>query len=79
MKVETAQTLLESDLAFALEYWNTNEMGRPIKDVVFDKPETHYLYSMNIHLEMLAPTADNTEKWIPIILDPDTGNMGGDP
>lgn len=78
MQIETTGTLLESKVAFRLDYWNTNEMGRPIK-ADQGKPETHYIYSMNIHLEMLAPMADDTQKWIPIILDPDTGNMGGDP
>lgn len=79
MNIIRTGTLLESGVAFRLDYWNTNELGKPIKNVDLGNALTHFIYSMNIHLEMLAPMADDSEKWVPIILDPDTGNMGGDP
>jgi hypothetical protein len=79
MDIVQAGTLLESNVAFRLDYWNTDEMGKDIGKLDPMKPSTHFLYSMNIHLEILAPMANGAEKWVPIILDPDTGNGGGDP
>lgn len=79
MNIVNQGTSLKSDVAFRLDFWNTNEMGNEIKDVDPDDPDTHYLYSMNIHLEMASPVSATSNKWIPVILDPDTGNMGGEP
>lgn len=66
-----------SDTALFLEYWDTDEYGDKIianKDV----PDTHYIYSMNIKLEMAVPST-GTQRWVPVIVDPDTGNMGAEP
>jgi hypothetical protein len=69
---------LKSRVAYKLEFWNTDTEGNPIA-AVKDCPTTHYIYSMNIHLKMAVKTSGAQAIWIPIILDPDTGNMGGDP
>lgn len=68
---------LRSRFAYKLEFWNTNING---DFIVIDPncPETHHIYSMNIHLKM-AVEADQEVWWVPLILDPDTGNTGGDP
>lgn len=79
MNISKAGTSLKSDVAFRLDFWNTDEMGNAIKDVDPDDPDTHYLYSMNIHLEIASPVSPTSDKWIPVILDPDTGNMGAEP
>jgi hypothetical protein len=80
------------NIGYALDFWNTDDNGRPITGVVRNDPFTHYLYSMNIHLRMLtgslpAPPAGVTPpppappgvNFVPVIVDPDTGNMGGIP
>jgi hypothetical protein len=82
----------DCNTAYRLNFWNTDDNGRPIRGTVYNDPYTHYLYAMNIHLRLLAtaftppppipgpqvlPPA--TQAFIPIILDPDTGNMGGTP
>ncbi|HEU0098877.1 MAG TPA: hypothetical protein VFQ67_08905 [Allosphingosinicella sp.] len=72
---------MRSPEVFLLDYWNTNEIGNKI-EVVSGDPDTEYLYSMNIKLEMAAPmpaSSTSPQRWIPIILDPDTGNMGAEP
>jgi len=57
-----------------LEYWNTDENGKIISPSA-GNPATHYRYSMNIQLKMSVGGG----KSVPLILDPDTGNMGGTP
>ena len=42
-------------------------------------PSTYYVYAMNIHLEMATSKRTAKLNWVPIIIDPDTGNMGGPP
>ncbi|HEX8621467.1 MAG TPA: hypothetical protein VF718_05800 [Allosphingosinicella sp.] len=69
---------LKSRTAYELEFWNTDDEGNPI-EAIKECPTTHYIYSMNIHLKMAVKTSGEQAIWIPIILDPDTGNMGGDP
>ncbi|MEA3011409.1 MAG: hypothetical protein QOJ91_3101 [Sphingomonadales bacterium] len=64
--------------AFCLEYWNTNESGATLGYVDPDDEGKHYRYSLNILLESKAPSVDG-EKWVPLIVDPDTGNMGAEP
>lgn len=59
--------------AFVLEFWNSDERGEPI-DAKEAEDRSHYRYSLNILLEVLAGT-----RWVPIIVDPDTGNMGAEP
>ena len=80
------------NIGYALDFWNTDDNGRVITGVERDKTYTHYLYSMNIHLRMRtgllpAPPAGvgapvpgpGVVTHVPIIVDPDTGNMGGTP
>jgi hypothetical protein len=78
------------DTGYAINFWNTDDNGRPITGVVRADPNTHYLYSMDIHLRLLTgalppppggqpPPGPGTLTYIPVIVDPDTGNMGGTP
>ncbi len=70
---------MKSNEVFLLDYWNTNEIGNHI-EVTSGEQDTEYIYSMNIKLEMAAPPpASGPQLWIPIIVDPDTGNMGAEP
>jgi len=65
-----------------LNFWNTDAKGEPIDRSGIDttKKETWHRYSMNIHLQMAVPQPDPAiKKWVPLVLDPDTGNMGGVP
>lgn len=72
-------TEMESDTAFFLEYWDTDEYGDKII-VAQNDPDTHYIYSMNIKVEMaMSSPTGGSQRWVPVIVDPDTGNMGGDP
>ncbi len=76
--------------AIRLDFWNTDKDGNKIQNVDQNYYKTHHRYSMNIHLQqaVAAPTifpAPNPGTgscdgyWTPLILDPDTGNMGGEP
>jgi hypothetical protein len=79
------------DAGYAVNFWNTDDNGQTITGVVRDNPLTHYLYSMNIHLRMLTgtlppapggatpPPGPGALNFVPVIVDPDTGNMGGTP
>ena len=79
------------DTGYVLEYWNTNENGQEIVIANPGNPSKHYLFSMNIHLRaktdrLAVPTHVNPPQipgpgaiYVPVILDPDTGNMGGTP
>lgn len=58
---------------FLLDFWNTDEGGNAI-NAKQGESHSHYRYSLNILLEVAAGT-----RWIPIIVDPDTGNMGSEP
>ncbi len=78
MDIVTTGTSLRSPVAFRLDYWNTDELGRAVTNVTSD-PKTQFLYSMNIHLEMASPVSSGPQKWVPVILDPDTGNGGSEP
>jgi hypothetical protein len=68
----------KANTAFVLEYWNTNQDGMVIKYVDPDDAHTQFRYSLNILLESKAPSAKG-DKWVPVIVDPDTGNMGAEP
>jgi hypothetical protein len=63
-------------IAYLLDFWNTKDDGDAITDVVESNPATHYLYSMNIHLQMATSKRTAKLNWVPIIIDPDTGNGG---
>ncbi len=65
--------------AYLVDFWNTDENGNAITGVVEKDPATHYIYAMNIHLEMATSKRTAKLNWVPIIIDPDTGNMGGQP
>lgn len=58
-----------------LENWYVDEPGRPIV------PPLQFHYTMNLHLLMRCRLAgaDDGARELPLVLDPDTGNMGGDP
>ena len=83
-KLPVTQGSFETDQAYCLEYWNIDDEGHPLRPI--------HLFSMNIHLLMAAQALPNPlpspqptplpspqYAWIPIILDPDTGNMGIEP
>lgn len=58
-----------------LENWYVDESGQPIA------PPLELYYTMNVHLLMRSSLAgaDQGMKELPLVLDPDTGNMGGQP
>ncbi|MEA3000860.1 MAG: hypothetical protein QOK17_2693 [Sphingomonadales bacterium] len=64
--------------ALFLDFWNTNECGDTIQNVRPNVKDSWYRYSMNVHL-LMAVDGPPPTRWVPIILDPDTGNMGGTP
>lgn len=70
---------MESNEAMFLQYWDTDEYGDRL--IVKESDEdTHYIYSMNIKLEMaMARSPTESVRWVPVIVDPDTGNMGAEP
>ena len=70
----------DSPIAYRLNFWNRDGSGDQIK-AVKGKPETHFRYSMNIHLRFAAKPsgAGGGNVSFPVILDPDTGNMGSNP
>ncbi len=58
-----------------LENWYVDDDGQPIA------PPPQLCYTMNVHLLMrcMLSSAEDRELELPTVLDPDTGNMGGDP
>jgi len=75
---------------YALEYWNIDHSGKYIDYVSEKNDNSYYLYSMNIHLKVTPvtlsaptegpmPSPTPATAFVPMILDPDTGNMGGGP
>lgn len=90
----TAWPFPANESGYSLDYWNLNIEGKPITNIDPKDPGKYYLFSMNIHLlqkkkelppEHNPPTPSNApvgtpmQDHLPLILDPDTGNMGGDP
>lgn len=65
--------------AYLIDFWNTDENGNAITGVNERDPSTYYLYAMNIHLGMATSKRTPKLNWVPIIIDPDTRNMGGTP
>jgi hypothetical protein len=68
-------------LAGPAAYWfnflnRKNATTTQIQHVNYNNYQTWWSYSMNIHL--LAKSPDDST-WIPLVLDPDTGNMGSNP
>jgi hypothetical protein len=68
-------SVLASDKVVSVKFYNRNEALQQIGKPDHTKPSTWYIYSMNIHLQM----ATLRGTMFPLILDPDTGNMGSDP
>lgn len=60
-----------------LENWYTDKVGKKC-EAKYDEEKTHHLYSFNIHL-LMAVGAITATKTIPIVIDPDGGNMGSQP
>jgi hypothetical protein len=58
-----------------LENWYVDEDGRPIL------PPLELYYTMNVHLltPCLLTGANGESRELPLVLDPDTGNMGAEP
>jgi hypothetical protein len=70
--------LPKANTAFTLEYWDTDGSGHPVKDVEMDEADTHFIYSLNILIESKVESSAGP-KWVPLIIDPDTGNGGAEP
>lgn len=64
--------------ALKLDNWY---VGPEAAEIKADDPSTHQYYAMNFQLLWEAADSDNTTKItrIPIVIDPDGGNMGGQP
>jgi hypothetical protein len=66
--------------AYRVNYYNTDEYGNQWQDVTYGDKSTYKVYSMNIHLLVRSNSAGGGgSRMIPVILDPDTGNMGSQP
>lgn len=70
----------KSQRAVVVEFWNTDKTGNEIKPDPADS-KTHYVYSLNLHVLMNAGkrNGDANDRDVPVILDPDTGNVGNGP
>jgi len=63
-----------TDLAYQMKFYNTNDLDG--NDITADESSNSWrIYSMNIHLHV----PQGSGNYLPIVLDPDTGNMGSDP
>jgi hypothetical protein len=68
---------LAGPAAYWLNFLNRHDItNRQLRNVDHSDFQKWWTYSMNIHLLMKSP--DNTV-WMPLVLDPDTGNMGSNP
>jgi hypothetical protein len=67
---------LESATVINIKYYNKTESHQNIPEPNKNDAATWHVYSMNIHLLM---SGTSSAKRIPIVLDPDTGNMGSEP
>lgn len=65
---------VEGPDAYRLNFWNRTPSGTQI-----NPSAGHYRYSMNIHLKMAVNPTASASRMLPVILDPDTGNMGANP
>jgi hypothetical protein len=64
--------------AYKMNYYNMDKNREGWNNVTDTVKSSHKRYSMNIHLLMAAGTGSNPPM-VPIVLDPDTGNMGAQP
>jgi hypothetical protein len=84
----------ENNVGYSLDYWNLNDNGVDIENINYQDPKKYNLFAMNIHLQMdkvtlpspshpptpvTTPVGTPYQTYLPLILDPDTGNMGGTP
>ena len=66
--------------AYRLEFHNTNYQGVEWSGVVYEQKATHKRYAMNIHyLQRTSGEGGGGSDMIPMVVDPDTGNMGAQP
>ncbi|HEX8621465.1 MAG TPA: hypothetical protein VF718_05790 [Allosphingosinicella sp.] len=67
--------------AYRIDYWDTELVKGEVSDPAPEETGKYRRYSMNIHLRMAIATPDlkRSTHWVPLVIDPDTGNMGGDP
>jgi hypothetical protein len=70
---------LQGKTLISLDYWNTDDNGNDIKNRIKDDISTHHLFSINIHLKLAMSKKAGPNQWLPMIVDPDGGNMGGTP
>ena len=62
--------------AYRMKFWSKDAIGQDINMGTAGVPNSYYLYSMNIHLKIPTQRAGS---WVPMVIDPDTGNMGSKP
>ncbi|MFL6845964.1 MAG: hypothetical protein ACJ8ER_13920 [Allosphingosinicella sp.] len=77
-RLKMTKDVFDCNTAYRLDFWNTDETGEVLSIDSNSSEDDCYLYSMNIHL-LQAPYEPNEVAAIPLILDPDTGNMGAEP
>lgn len=72
-------TDMEGPVAYRIDYHNTDELGHEW-EVTAGNAATYRRYSMNIHyLARSNHAGGGGTRMIPMVLDPDTGNMGIEP
>jgi hypothetical protein len=69
---------LTGKVAYSLNYLNVNTDGSQITGIPYTNYMRWWRHSINIHL-LVAPKHVGGPAWIPLVLDPDTGNMGSNP
>ncbi|HYJ82681.1 MAG TPA: hypothetical protein VEW26_07560 [Allosphingosinicella sp.] len=77
-RIRLTKDVFDCNTAYRVDFWNIDETGALLEIDSNTAPEDHYVYSMNIHL-LQAPYEPDEVTAIPVILDPDTGNMGAEP
>lgn len=70
---------LQGKKLISLDCWNTNIDGEIVRDVKPENLSTHYLYAINVHLKLAMSKKLGPNQWLPMIVDPDGGNMGQQP
>lgn len=77
-RIDPPTSDFEGPDAYRLNFWNRTPSGSQI-NAQSSNSTTHFRYSMNIHLKMAVNPTVAGSRMLPIILDPDTGNMGSNP
>lgn len=70
---------LKGKTLISLDYWNTNLKGERVVVAPKAPIADHYLYAINIHLKLAMSKRAGPNQWLPMIVDPDGGNMGSQP